>query len=793
MKKLFTFVLALMSVCAFAAREVVPTDEVLADYYDEGNVCVCIFVSADMACNDIVLTGSFNGWKSNAADCVHFEAVEGYDGWYVASYAPEANPDPSRGLEAKPIMLEADGSFNWEYQVGAATKVRGGVQVVQGTYVGEIDLINYGTDAPNVYIVDAWKNNPCTAIYHNYHFEVVSNGCDGMVVPYIIGAMNNWTFEQMTLDMERSLANMVPTYVYNKKMAEGTPYQIVSGLMNEVGEIEVAPAWEPEAYMQKLVDGVWVRIPGEDGANQLTHEDANIVWDLREADLRWARCPEAEDETPSDAVLANYYTPGDVCVCIYVPSELACYDIVLTGSFNGWKSTPADCVPFEPVAGYDGWYVASYTPEAEPDAAKGLQAKPVMLDRDGNFSWDYQVVDVTVVRGSVIAMASYLDEIDLINYGTDAPNVYKVDAWKRNPCDFVYRNYRIEVITDGCDGLAVPFIIGSMNNWSFEQMKLDEQKSISEGIPVYYYEKEMSEGTSYQIVSGLMDSEGQIVEEPDWNDKSLMQKFVDGAWVRFPGDDGYSLLTKEETDIVFDFRADNIRWARCAPAETAERVIIGVLLPTLNCPESVEIIGDFNDWNGTPMEWVPGNYWFAELEAKASQFFLFRSAGSWEQEILYNDGDNGWRIINDGELTFGQLWQDDTWQGAPCKMIELDLSNPNYFKWSGTAPQPVLVDVNCAVNYVDKNDASLSNEILTFHVPEAPVVEGFTFVGWEFVGGAMSDGLTIRAVYKPDSDPMGLPDEVQVPGNRAQKLVRNGNVYILKDDRTYTVQGQLVK
>jgi hypothetical protein len=94
---------------------------------------------------------------------------------------------------------------------------------------------------------------------------------------------------------------------------------------------------------------------------------------------------------------------------------------------------------------------------------------------------------------------------------------------------------------------------------------------------------------------------------------------------------------------------------------------------------------------------------------------------------------------------------------------------------------------------VDKNAELVFNEQLTFHVPEAPEFDGFTFLRWEFVGGAISDGLTIQAVYKADA-PTSAPEIVINPSNPAQKLIRNGSVYILTDDsRTYTLTGQQVK
>ena len=398
----------------------------------------------------------------------------------------------------------------------------------------------------------------------------------------------------------------------------------------------------------------------------------------------------AKDVVPSDAVLANYYEQGNVCVCIYVPGDMACYDIVLVGSFHAtetgsWITSPVSDLPkFEPVEGYDGWYVASFTPEAEPDAEKGIQAKPVMLDVDGNFNWSYQVGAATAIRGGVqVVQGAYAGEIDLINYGADAPNVFTVDAWKSNPCTAIYHNYKVIVISDGCDGYAVPFIIGDMNSWAFEQMQLDEDLTLANDAPTYTYYKKMAENTKYQIVSGLVDDNGEIVEAPAWSDIAYMQKLVDEVWARIPGEDGDNQLTHEDAEIVWDLRAEDLRWARCAPPEDPEYVVMRVNLPA-NAPEAVEIIGTFDDWAGTAMEKLDNGWYFVELEAKPSQFFKFRGAGSWDHEIEAWRSDNDeWTTIGDNELVFSKLWQDSSYKGTDCKEIELDLSDPDGYRWSG--------------------------------------------------------------------------------------------------------------
>ena len=395
----------------------------------------------------------------------------------------------------------------------------------------------------------------------------------------------------------------------------------------------------------------------------------------------------AKDVVPSDAVLAEYYEPGQVCVCIYVPGDMACYDVVFVGSFyadenKNWITTPVSALPkFEPVEGYDGWYVVSYTPEAEPDTEKGMQAKPVMLDADGNFNWEYQIGAATAIRGGVtVSKGQYEGEIDLINYSADAPNVFTVDSWKSNPCTAVYHNYTITVINDGCNGLTIPFIVGGMNTWTFQQMQLDVTKTQELGAPVYYYSFKGAEGTSYQIVSAGMDPETGLVDStaaPGWVDEAYLQVLVDGVWGRYqPGNS----FTGEEANIVYDLRVDTMRWARCVN-EPAESTVARVKLPTLNAPDSVEIIGGFDGWNGTVMELIDGWY-VAEFKAKASQFFKFRSKGAWPSDggteiEVYNEENDEWKTIQDNQYVFGQLWEGE--EGN--RTIELDLSDAAKYRW----------------------------------------------------------------------------------------------------------------
>ena len=94
--------------------------------------------------------------------------------------------------------------------------------------------------------------------------------------------------------------------------------------------------------------------------------------------------------------------------------------------------------------------------------------------------------------------------------------------------------------------------------------------------------------------------------------------------------------------------------------------------------------------------------------------------------------------------------------------------------------------------YIDKNSEELHNETATLHVPVAPTIEGFTFLRWDVIAGQLSDGIVIQAIYTANV-PTEAPAAYTNPANPAQKLIRNGNVYILTGDKTYTVTGQEVK
>jgi len=97
------------------------------------------------------------------------------------------------------------------------------------------------------------------------------------------------------------------------------------------------------------------------------------------------------------------------------------------------------------------------------------------------------------------------------------------------------------------------------------------------------------------------------------------------------------------------------------------------------------------------------------------------------------------------------------------------------------------------LTYVDKDDELVSSENITLHLPVAPIFEDFTFIKWVVVASDLVDGIKIQAVYEYNGSATAAPSVVVSPTNPAQKLIRNGNVYILTGDKAYTITGAEVK
>ena len=327
MKKLFAFVAAaLFSVATFASREVVPSDADLASYAT-GTYTMCIY--NDGACNGIVLNGTYAGWP-NAADhatLLDFVEVTGFEGWYVVSWEDATDPAADGGVQAKPIQLDGSGLFNWDYQLGfdqnlidkaPTTVIRGNAEFLSGNNGTEVDIKNIQPGIL-VFVVESWKNNPCTAVYHTYKVSLVSPDCndEDFITPAISGGFNGWAQEAMTLNelktAERQNANL-PGAVFeiSFKAAEGSEYKFRSAA-------EWGKDWTNELKEYDAENDEWKAFNG--GANLVLGEETNIEFDLGDPALySWNNCEKPidieEKEFDYAITVANAPTCGEAVLAI---------------------------------------------------------------------------------------------------------------------------------------------------------------------------------------------------------------------------------------------------------------------------------------------------------------------------------------------------------------------------------------------------------------------------------------------------------------------------------------------
>ena len=115
-----------------------------------------------------------------------------------------------------------------------------------------------------------------------------------------------------------------------------------------------------------------------------------------------------------------------------------------------------------------------------------------------------------------------------------------------------------------------------------------------------------------------------------------------------------------------------------------------------------------------------------------------------------------------------------------------------FYNIIGVATDLQFEDQVVNVTYLKQDSSLFYMEAQTWAVPHEPRVPGFTFIGWQVKAGMLEDGIVLQAVYR-SNNPTNTSDVVENPANKAQKLIRQGNVYILQDDKIYTLQGQRVQ
>ena len=248
MKKISMFFAALVvAVASFAAPATTPTKNDLADFYEPGQLCVCVYFEEEV-CNDIVFAGSYNGWNTgNPAEMAKFAPLEGFEGWYYVAVT-----DASETIEGKPVQLMGDGSFSWDYQTGdvASWTIVSGTVNIEAGYDGEANLKGYSTAEPVILISAYFKNHQTpsgyVAEYKDYTIRLNAPFCAGedgtYYNPAIIGDFNGWAEGVPSDDIDEegfyvfTLKNAEKTKAFKFRAYEGQTWDNQIQLQNENGE-----------------------------------------------------------------------------------------------------------------------------------------------------------------------------------------------------------------------------------------------------------------------------------------------------------------------------------------------------------------------------------------------------------------------------------------------------------------------------------------------------------------------------------------------------------------------------
>ena len=99
------------------------------------------------------------------------------------------------------------------------------------------------------------------------------------------------------------------------------------------------------------------------------------------------------------------------------------------------------------------------------------------------------------------------------------------------------------------------------------------------------------------------------------------------------------------------------------------------------------------------------------------------------------------------------------------------------------------------VRFLDWNDTELKVETVEYGksatAPEAPTRDGYTFKGWDTEFDNVKSNLDVKAVYEKNADE--AIDEINSSNSQTLKLIKHGNLYILRNGEIYNATGARVE
>ena len=437
---------------------------------------------------------------------------------------------------------------------------------------------------------------------------------------------------------------------------------------------------------------------------------------------------------PTKADLQSYMKADHYVACFSTPADATCNDIVWVGNYNGWNLQDEDIIVCEPLTAFPGYYVA-----VVPVVDGKTDGKPVQKNECGQLEWAYQngnAAAITLVSGSV-DINDKGAEADLVNWSTTEPTVIEMTAWKEgnNPCtkQCAAQDITVRLYDPFCEENPEfePTIMGSFpaSNW---------QKAVKMTFKESYYEYVIQGATSTLEFKFNNGEDGVWANQFEFFTPEDEENDVPAKWSTFENfklnpEDAMSKYYKLENNVMtFNFAdPDSYRYAMCGVDTNTYKVVLIAKFPADSLPEAgIEVMGNF----GGDATWENGVMMeLATPEPGIEYYITTKISAKAAHEFKFREaGDPDWNqvvTISDGKDL--QFKFGDKWEDD---------------KWKGEDVKLIDLDLSDPTKYCWKTN-------------------------WV--------------------EPQGIENVVLT--EKAQKVVVDGVLYIVRDNKMFNVQGTQVR
>lgn len=95
--------------------------------------------------------------------------------------------------------------------------------------------------------------------------------------------------------------------------------------------------------------------------------------------------------------------------------------------------------------------------------------------------------------------------------------------------------------------------------------------------------------------------------------------------------------------------------------------------------------------------------------------------------------------------------------------------------------------------YLDKDGEEMHSHAVILTLPDPEEIPGYTFQKWVVVGGDLDDGIHVQAQYIDNGLETEVSSMMEDDSIANQKVIRKGQVFILKGDKVFDTSGKEVK